>query len=274
MSAVIMDGNALLKEYKQIISMQIRSMKGTPGLAIIMVGDNPASKVYIGAKKKDCAECGIKVYEYVLNGDVNDDQLIDLIHTLNNDNNIDGILVQLPLPESIADEYAVLSAIRKDKDVDDLLLSETNTPCTPLGIMTLLNTHHIDLDGKKCVIINRSNLIGIPLAKMMIDEDATVTVCHSHTKNLIEECRTADVLVTATGGGVKITEDWVKEGAVLIDASTNRDENGKPCGDAVWSDALLNKVSHITPVPGGVGPMTRAMLLFAVREAAYAHGKD
>jgi len=276
MSAIMMDGNALAKAIKADIAEKVSSMYNKPGLAVIMIGSDPASKIYVNAKKKDCEECGIRSFDYPLDGPQLEQRTIELIRILNKDKHIDGILVQLPLPHYI-DTNKVLSAIIPIKDVD--VFTETNVgalmignhdiaPCTPSGIMALLHSYKIDVDGKKCVIVNRSNLIGKPLAMLMTHKNATVTLCNSHTQNLIEECRTADILVTATGGGVKVTADWIKEGAVIIDASTNRNENGKLCGDLIIDDEVLNKASYITPVPGGVGPMTRAMLMYNTLFAA------
>lgn len=269
MSAIIMDGNTLAKAIKKDITEKVSSMYQKPGLAVILVGNDPASQLYVNLKKKDCEECGIKSFDYKLDGPQLESRTIDLIRILNRDEHVDGILIQLPLPHYI-DTQKVLHSIIHVKDVDaftdismgSLILGiNTIAPCTPSGIMRLLDEYNIDPSGKKCVIVNRSNIIGKPLSMMLTHRDATVTLCNSHTPNLAVECATADILITATGGGIRITPDCVKEGAVIIDASTNRDENGKLCGDVIMSNEIMDKVSYITPVPGGVGPMTRAMLL-------------
>ena len=282
MAAIIMDGNALANKIKNSITEEIVNMNQVPGLAVILVGNDPASKVYVNMKKKDCEKCGIRVDDYHLTEDYGQDSLIKLIHKLNETSDIDGILVQLPLPKKY-DTEKILNEINPMKDVDGLHIINAGGlftskhqlmddkflyPCTPDGIMRLLYEYNIDPNGKHCVIINRSNLLGKPLAMMMLNDNATVTICHSHTKDLIEECKRADILVTASAGGVKITADYIKEGAVVIDASTNRDENGKLCGDVIMSEDVINKASYITPVPGGVGPMTRAMLLVNTLHAA------
>lgn len=282
MSAILMDGIVLANQIKNEIKEKVSQMKDKPGLVVVMAGDNPASKVYVNAKKKDCEECGIKAFDYPLWGDKLELRLMQLIDILNKDRAVDGILVQLPLPEGI-DTRKILSIINPKKDVDVFLEQNLGAlmignhqiaPCTPSGIMTLLKAYDIDVEGKKCVIVNRSNLIGKPLSMLMTHANATVTLCHTYTPNLIDECRSADILVTATAGGIKVTADWIKEGAVIIDASTNRDENGKLCGDVQMDDVILEKASYITPVPGGVGPMTRAMLMYnTLYTAVNFHGK-
>ena len=280
MSAVIMDGKALAAKIKDHVREQVEKMDRKPGLAVVLVGENPASKVYVNGKKKDCSQCGIYSEEYVLPGETTQEELLDLIGVLNQREDIDGLLVQFPLPEHL-DGKAVELAIRPDKDVDcvhpanmgSLMMGEeTLWPCTPAGVMRLLAEYEIDPSGKRCVVVGRSNIVGKPQAMLMLWGDATVTVCHTKTPDLAAECRQADILVSAAGHRGLITPDMVKDGAVVIDVAVNRDEQGKLCGDTVY-DPVAEKASYITPVPGGVGPVTRAMLMENTLRAARRHGK-
>jgi len=236
--------------------------------------------VYVNGKKKDCGECGFYSEEYALPAEVTQKQLLDLIAQLNEREDMDGILVQLPLPKHL-DEREVLRAIRPDKDVDcfhpynvgKLMIGENGfVPCTPYGVVRMLKEYNIDIRGKHCVVVGRSNIVGKPQAILMLREDATVTICHSRTPDLAAECRRADILIAAVGRVGLITADMVKEGAVVIDVAMNRNEQGKLCGDVCYEE-VAEKASYITPVPGGVGPMTRAMLMENTLYAAIQHGK-
>ena len=280
MAAVAMDGTALAARLKEEIRLQVEQMSVKPGLAVVLVGEDPASRVYARGRKKDCALCGIYSEEYILPQQTSQEELLDLIDLLNGREDIDGILVQFPLPEHL-DGKAVQLAIRPDKDVDCVhpanmgylvLGEEALHPCTPSGVMRLLAEYGIDPTGKHCLVVGRSNIVGKPQAMMMLWKDATVTVCHTKTADLAAECRRADILITAAGQRGLITGDMVKEGAVVIDIAVNRDEAGKLCGDAVY-DQVVEKASYITPVPGGVGPVTRAMLMENTFLAARRHGK-
>lgn len=239
-----------------------------PCLAVIIVGDDPASKVYVNNKEKKCASVGIKSLKFSYSNKVTQDEILDLIDTLNKSRIVHGILCQLPLPEHI-DEKAVIEAISPEKDVDCFCSVNVGKlwtgnaafePCTPAGIMEMLHRYDIDVTGKNCVIVGRSNIVGKPLAALMLQKNATVTLCHSKTKDLASVCRSADILVAAIGKAKFITADIVKENAVVIDVGINRLEDGKLCGDVDF-DAVKDKVSFVTPVPGGCGPMTIAMLM-------------
>ena len=280
MAAVAMDGKALAAQLKEEIRQQVEKMPVKPGLAVVLVGEDPASRVYVRGRKKDCTLCGIYSEEYILPQETSQEELLDLIDLLNGREDIDGILVQFPLPDHL-DDKAVQLAIRPDKDVDCVhpanmgylvLGEESLRPCTPSGVMRLLSEYGIDPTGKHCVVVGRSNIVGKPQAMMMLWEDATVTVCHTKTVDLAGECRRADILITAAGQRGLITGDMVKEGAVVIDIAVNRDEQGQLCGDTVY-DQVVEKASYITPVPGGVGPVTRAMLMENTFLAAKRHGK-
>ena len=280
MAAVIMDGKALAAKIKDHVREQVEGMERKPGLAVVLVGENPASKVYVNGKKKDCSQCGIYSEEYVLPVETTQEELLGLIEMLNQREDIDGLLVQFPLPEHL-DGKAVELAIRPDKDVDCvhpanmgylMMGEETLWPCTPAGVMRLLAEYGIDPTGKRCVVVGRSNIVGKPQAMLMLWGDATVTVCHTKTPDLAAECRQADILVSAAGHTGLITGDMIKPGAVVVDVAVNRNEAGKLCGDVVFEEAL-EKVSYITPVPGGVGPVTRAMLMENTFRAARRHGK-
>lgn len=281
MAAIHMDGKALAAKVKEEVAAQVAGMERKPGLAVVLVGDNPASRVYVNGKKKDCAECGIYSEEYAIPAETTQQELLELVETLNSREDIDGILVQLPLPRHL-NEKEVLLAIRPDKDVDcfhpfnvgQLMIGEQGfQPCTPAGVMRMLKEYGIDPAGKHCVIVGRSNIVGKPQAMLMLRENATVTVCHTKTSDLKAECLRADILVAAAGRVGLITGDMVKEGAVVVDVAMNRNEAGKLCGDVVFEEAA-QRASYITPVPGGVGPMTRAMLMENTLYAAKQHGKQ
>ena len=281
MAAIYMDGKALAAKVKEEVAAQVAGMERKPGLAVVLVGDNPASRVYVNGKKKDCAECGIYSEEYAIPAETTQQELLELVETLNGREDIDGILVQLPLPRHL-NEKEVLLAIRPDKDVDcfhpfnvgQLMIGEQGfQPCTPAGVMRMLKEYGNDPAGKHSVIVGRSNIVGKPQAMLMLRENATVTVCHTKTPDLKAECLRADILVAAAGRVGLITGDMVKEGAVVVDVAMNRNEAGKLCGDVVFEEAA-QRASYITPVPGGVGPMTRAMLMENTLYAAKQHGKQ
>lgn len=280
MAAQTMDGKALAEKCKEAVRRRVDQMARKPGLAVVLVGDNPASRVYVNGKKKDCGECGIYSEEYALPAETSQAELLELIHTLNGHSDIDGILVQLPLPRHL-DEKVVLLAIQPDKDVDcfhpfnvgQLMIGERGfKPCTPAGVMRMLEEYHIDPAGKHCVIVGRSNIVGKPQALLMLGKNATVTICHTKTRDLKEECLRADILIAAAGKAGLITGDMVKEGAVVVDVAMNRNDQGKLCGDVAFEQAA-ERAGYITPVPGGVGPMTRAMLMENTLYAAVLHGK-
>ena len=275
MSAVIMDGKALAEKVKAQIREKVSKLRRQPGLAVILVGDNPASQVYVRNKERDCAQCGIMCYDYHLPQDATQEDVLDLVEKMNNYGAVDGILVQLPLPEQI-DERVVLEAIAPDKDVDAFHPENVGRimqgqayykPCTPAGVMEILHEYGIDPGGKHCVVVGRSNIVGKPMAMLLLHENATVTICHSRTPDLKGQCRQADILVSAVGKTGLITADMVKPGAVVIDVAMNRNEAGKLCGDVDFA-AVSQVASYITPVPGGVGPMTRAMLMENTYKAA------
>ncbi|MGN1316867.1 MAG: bifunctional methylenetetrahydrofolate dehydrogenase/methenyltetrahydrofolate cyclohydrolase FolD [Acutalibacteraceae bacterium] len=250
------------------------------GLAVIIVGNNSASRVYVNNKKKGCEEIGVTSFEYALPEETTQEELISLIEKLNNDGRVDGILCQLPLPKHI-DEKAVLNCISPIKDVDafhpvnvgHIMIGDfTFLPCTPAGIMEMLKFYGISVRGKKCVIIGRSNIVGKPMAMLLLKENGTVEICHSKTENLKEETLSADILVAAVGVANFVTADMVKDGAVVIDVGMNRNAEGKLCGDVCF-DEVKEKASYITPVPGGVGPMTITMLLENTVRAAEMYKK-
>lgn len=267
----IISGKEISLAVKERVAEQVKEMKKEgiePCLAVILVGDDSASRVYVNNKKKACEFCGIRSLEYLLSADTTQEELNSLVEKLNNDKSINGILCQLPLPKHL-NEKEVLNLIKPEKDVDafhpenvgHIMIGDYNfLPCTPAGIMEMLRFEGIDLDGKHCVIIGRSNIVGKPMAMLMLKENATVTVCHSHTKNLKEIVAQADVVVAAVGRAGFVTADMIKDGAVVIDVGINRGEDGKLCGDVDF-DACKEKASYITPVPGGVGPMTIATLM-------------
>ena len=269
--AIIIDGKEVAKEKREQIKKRVKElkMKGkSVGLAVIIVGENPASRVYVNNKKKGCLEVGIESYEYALPESTTEKELKALVEKLNNDDRVNGILCQLPLPKHI-NEDAVINTISPEKDVDafhpenvgHIMIGDyTFLPCTPAGIMEMLKFYNISVSGKKCVVIGRSNIVGKPMAMLLLKENGTVEICHSKTENLKEETLSADILVAAVGKTRFVTEDMVKQGAVVIDVGMNRDEEGKLCGDVDFVN-VEKKASYITPVPGGVGPMTITMLL-------------
>lgn len=274
---ILIDGKQLAKKVRMSLKERVEKEQIEPKLAVIFCGNNEASKVYIRIKSKACEEVGIKFEEFHLDESVSEKELIDLIYKLNSEENINGILVQYPIPKQI-NLQNVANAIDKNKDVDgfnpyNIGLLDSNcpifTPCTPLGIMKMFEEYKIDLTGKKVVIIGRSNVVGKPMAECMLNANATVTICHSKTKNLKEELLQADIIISSAGKRNIVTADMVKEGAIVIDVGTNRDENGKLCGDVDFEN-VKEKASYITPVPGGVGPMTIAMLMNNVIKAAKA----
>lgn len=272
MMAKIIDGKAVSASVKQKVAdecAKIFSERGIkPGLAVIIVGDDPASRVYVNNKKKACELVGFISREYALPAETTQEELLDLVNTLNNDNEINGILCQLPLPKHL-DEKAVIEAISSQKDVDafhavnvgKIMIGDFDfLPCTPAGVMELLAYYSIDITGKECVVLGRSNIVGKPMSMLLLHKNGTVTVCHSRTKNLEEVCKRADILVAAVGIPKFVKANMVKAGAVIIDVGINRDENGKLCGDVDFAE-VESVASYITPVPGGVGPMTIAMLM-------------
>lgn len=263
-----LDGKALAAKIKEAVRQEAAKLPRRPGLAVVLVGEDPASRVYVTSKRKDCESCGFYSEEYDLLAQTPQSALLELVEGLNSREDIDGILVQLPLPEHM-DEDAVIRAISPEKDVDgfhpmnagNLLIGRDGfLPCTPAGVMALLDEYHIDPAGKRAVVVGRSNIVGKPMGLLLLRRDATVTLCHSKTPNLPELCRQADILVSAVGRRNLITADMVKEGAAVVDVAMNRDENGKLCGDVEFQ-AVTEKAAFITPVPGGVGPMTRAILM-------------
>lgn len=267
----IIDGKEVSSYIKNKVKAEVLELKekGIEScLAVIIVGDDPASKVYVGNKKKACDLTGIKSLEFALPEETTQSELLSLIEKLNSDKTVNGILCQLPLPAHL-DEKAVIDAISPEKDVD--VFSKVNVgkmwtgdytvaSCTPKGVMELLDYYDIDVSGKHCVIIGRSNIVGKPMASLMLEKNATVTVCHSKTANLSRIVSMADIVVAAVGRKKFVTADMIKEGAVVIDVGINRDENGKLCGDVDFEN-VKEKVSYITPVPGGCGPMTIAVLM-------------
>ena len=276
--SIRLDGKALAAEIKAEVKKEadiLRENGKKPTLAVILVGDNQASAVYVRNKKKDCEECGFESLSYELSADFGEEKLIGLVEELNQNREVDGILVQLPLPKGY-DERKVINAISPEKDVDafhpvnagKLLIGEEGfLPCTPAGIIALLEKYEIDVTGKRCVVIGRSNIVGKPMALLLLKKNGTVTVAHSRTENLADLTREADILVSAVGKAGFVTGDMVREGAVIVDVGMNRNEAGKLCGDVVF-DECEKKASYITPVPGGVGPMTRAILMKNTLRAA------
>ena len=278
MAAQIIDGKKVSARIKEELKNEVANLKAegkSVGLAVMIVGNNSASRVYVDNKKKACAEIGIYSEEYALPEDTTQEEILEIIGMLNKIDDIDGILVQLPLPKHI-DEKAVINAITPSKDVDafhpvnvgKIMIGDFDfVPCTPAGVMELIKESGIDVKGKECVVIGRSNIVGKPQAMLLLHSNATVTICHSKTVDLKEVTKRADVLVAAVGIAKFVKADMVKEGAVVIDVGMNRDENGKLCGDVDFDD-VVNVASAITPVPGGVGPMTIAMLMKNTVKAA------
>ncbi len=281
--AKIIDGKLIARQIRLEIAAEAANFRERtgirPGLSVILVGDDPASKVYVRNKHKACKEAGIISFEHILPTDTAEEELLALIEQNNADPAVNGILVQLPLPGHI-DKDRVLEAISPAKDVDGFhpynigkLLTGTPLfePCTPLGIMELIDSTGMDIEGKDAVIVGRSNIVGKPMAFMLLKRNATVTICHSRTKDLAEKVRSADIVVAAVGVLEMVKGDWIKEGAVVIDVGMNRNAEGKLAGDVDFAGAQIN-AGYITPVPGGVGPMTIAMLLkntlFSAKAAA------
>ncbi len=280
---MIIDGKKIAQSVLESVKKDAEKLNGkgvTPGLAVIMVGNNQASKTYVRNKKMACEKAGIKSEEYLLPEDASEKEILNLINKLNTTKEVSGILVQLPLPPHL-DSKTICERISPLKDVDaftsknigDLFKGDAKfLPCTPAGILEILKHENINLAGKHCVIIGRSNIVGKPLALLLIQNDATVTVCHSKTKNLEGICKLADIVICAVGKEKFLKKEMVKPGTVVIDVGINRDENGKLCGDADFEN-LEPICSKITPVPGGVGPMTVAMLVKNAAKAAEIQNK-
>lgn len=279
----IIDGKEVSASVRGEIKNGVEALKAEgkkTGLAVIIVGNNPASRVYVNNKKKGCEQVGIDSFEYALPEETTTEELLAVIKKLNNDDSVDGILCQLPLPRQI-DEKSVINAISPDKDVDAfhpvntghiMIGDHSFLPCTPAGIMEMLKYYDIPVSGKECAVIGRSNIVGKPMAMLLLGANGTVTVCHSKTENLAEITRRADILVAAVGRAYFVTPDMVKDGAVVIDVGMNRNSDGKLCGDVDF-EAVKDKCSYITPVPGGVGPMTITMLLKNTLTASENHRK-
>ena len=277
MSAVRMDGKALSAKVRSSIlaeTEELKKMGVTPGLAVIIVGNDPASEIYVRNKEKACAECGFYSEKYALPAETSQEELLGLIDQLNHSPQISGILCQLPVPDHISEE-AVINAIDPKKDVDafhpvnvgKIMVGNFDfVPCTPAGVMELLDEYQIDIKGKECVVVGRSNIVGKPMSMLLLHRHGTVTMCHSRTQHLDEVCRRADILVAAVGKAGFITPDMVKDGAVVIDVGINRNAEGKVCGDV--DPAVMEKASYMTPVPGGAGPMTITMLMKNTLKAA------
>ena len=275
--AIRIDGKQISKDIKEELKEEVASLAAQGRkccLAVIQVGNDPASSVYVGNKKKACAYIGIESLAYELPEETTEDELLEIIDKLNNDTNVHGILCQLPLPKQINEDH-IIKAISPKKDVDGfhpqnvgaLVIGEQGfVSCTPAGIIQLLKRSNIEMDGKHCVVVGRSNIVGKPMSLLMLRENATVTICHSQTKNLEEICKEADILIVAIGKPQFIGKEYVKKGAVVIDVGIHRDENNKLCGDVKF-DEVEPVASYITPVPGGVGPMTIAMLMHNCVEA-------
>lgn len=265
---VLIDGRELAKEIRENLAEKVKTFKTKPKLAVILCGDDEASKVYVKIKSKACQEVGIEYDEYVLTTSSTQEDLMKLIKKLNNDKSVNGILLQYPLPQTI-DYYKAAEFIKPEKDVDGFnpvnvgwlsIGKPTFIPCTPYGIMKMFEKYNIELQGKKAVIIGRSNIVGKPMAQLLLSKNATVTTCHTKTKNIEDEVKQADIIISATGHRNMVTANMVKEGAVVIDVGVSRKEDGSLCGDVDF-DNVKNVASFITPSPGGVGPMTVAMLM-------------
>lgn len=277
MSAVRMDGKALSVKVRAQVLQETETLKQagiTPGLAVIIVGEDPASQIYVRNKEKACAECGFYSEKYALPAETSQEQLIGLIEQLNESTAISGILCQMPLPRHISEE-AIIAAISPQKDVDafhpinvgKIMIGDFDfLPCTPAGVMQLLDEYEIDPKGKDCVVVGRSNIVGKPMSMLLLHRHGTVTICHSRTVDLAEVCRHADILVAAVGKAGFITPDMVKDGATVIDVGMNRNADGKVCGDV--DSRVMEKAGYMTPVPGGVGPMTITMLMKNTLKAA------
>ena len=269
--AKLINGKEVSSKVKEEVRIETEKLleKGIkPGLAVVIVGNDPASRVYVNSKKRACEEVGFNSFEYALPEETSQEELLQLVEKLNNDEKVDGILCQLPLPKHI-DENKVLLRILPEKDVDGFhpynvgLLSIGKADlkaCTPAGCIELIKRSGVDITGKKCVVVGRSNIVGKPVGMLLLAENGTVITCHSKTKDIASVCREADILVAAVGIPKFITEDMVSDGVVVIDVGINRNEEGKLCGDVDF-ESVEPKASYITPVPGGVGPMTIAMLM-------------
>jgi methylenetetrahydrofolate dehydrogenase (NADP+) / methenyltetrahydrofolate cyclohydrolase len=277
--AVIIDGKAVAKEVQKQIKDEVEGLERrwslAPGLAVVLVGDDPASHIYVRNKEKACKDVGIKSFEHLLPATIPERDLLALVHQLNKDKRIHGILVQLPLPAHIRAEK-ILEAISPHKDIDGFhpvnqgllaLGADGFKPCTPMGIMKLLDAVNCDPKGKNAVVVGRSNIVGKPVALMLLGRHATVTICHSRTASLRDEIGRGDILIVAIGRAGLVRGDWVKPGAVVIDVGVNRLPSGKLCGDVEF-DTAKERASAISPVPGGVGPMTICMLLYNTLKAA------
>lgn len=276
--ATIIDGRAVSKKIKQDLKKEVESLKEkgiNPCLAVVIVGNDPASKVYVAGKIRDCKEIGIESKHFELDENTSEDELLKLVKKLNGDKEVSGLLVQLPLPKHI-NEKTIINAIDPKKDVDafhpvnvgKIMIGDYDfLPCTPSGVMHLLEAYNIDICGKECVVVGRSNIVGKPQAMLLLQKNGTVTICHSKTKDLKQVTKRADILVVAIGKGEFVTADMIKEGAVVIDVGMNRNAEGKLVGDVKF-DEVSEKASYITPVPGGVGVMTRAILMKNAVKAA------
>ncbi|MCL2404104.1 MAG: bifunctional methylenetetrahydrofolate dehydrogenase/methenyltetrahydrofolate cyclohydrolase FolD [Defluviitaleaceae bacterium] len=273
--AILLDGKALAKKIRIKVKSKVSKMPSPPGLAVVIVGDDPASRFYVDNKKKDCVKCGIVSHEFALPENVCEDKLMTLIHELNHRHDIHGILVQTPLPHGL-NTQKIIQAISSNKDVDAFHMLNAGrvlygeygfVPCTPEGVITMLDHYNIDIKGKHAVVVGASNIVGKPMAMMLLHHHATVTVCHIHTVDLASFTRMADILVCAVGKINLITADMVKPGAVVIDVGINPKSDGTICGDVDF-EAVSQVASYISPVPGGVGPMTRAILMQNTANAA------
>lgn len=276
--ATVIDGKGLAAKMRAEAAKDVATLKRAgvnPGLAVVLVGDDQASATYVRSKLRDCEECGIASFDHKLPADASQDEILQLVRNLNDDSKITGILVQMPLPSHL-DAEEIIEAISPLKDVDGFHPTSLGRlvrglsglrPCTPAGIMAMLDEYNIELAGKNAVIVGRSSIVGKPMAHMLLERDATISVAHSRTRNLDEICRSADILVVACGIAKLVKGDWVRPGATVIDVGMDRDEDGRLCGDVDY-DEVFNVAGVITPVPGGVGPMTRAMLMSNVVTAA------
>ncbi len=281
--AKLIDGKVISAAVKAEVAKETEELKKkgvTPGLAVIIVGEDPASKVYVANKEKACEQMGFASFKYALPESTTQEELLALVKELNEREEVNGILCQLPLPKHLNEEL-VLNTIIPEKDVDafhpqnvgKIMIGEFDfLPCTPAGVMEMLKYENIDINGKECVVIGRSNIVGKPMSMLLLHKNGTVTICHSRTKDLAEVCKRADILVAAVGRANFVTADMVKEGAVVIDVGINRLENGKLCGDVNFAE-VEPKASYITPVPGGVGPMTIATLMKNTLTAAKKQNK-
>lgn len=283
MNTKLISGKAVAQQIRTRLKEECEQLKAqgtTPGLAVILVGDDPGSAAYVNQKEKACQQLGYYSKKYELGADTDQSVLLQLIEALNHNDKIHGILVQLPLPKQI-DEAAVIAAIDKDKDVDafhpynvgKIMIGNYDfLPCTPAGVMELLKSENIEISGQDCVVIGRSNIVGKPMAMLLMQQNGTVTVCHSKTKNLAQICKSADIVVCAVGKQGFLRGDMVKEGAVVIDVGTNRGADGKLHGDVDF-DSVNGVAGYLTPVPGGVGPMTVTMLMQNTLTSAKLHQK-